>query len=48
MQRRKGLVTASQIALTGCILPQITSVFTYTYSLINWKKECAELVGLFK
>jgi hypothetical protein len=25
----KALVTASQIALADCILPQVTSVFTY-------------------
>lgn len=43
----KGLVTASQIALADCILPQVTLVFTYIYSLINWKKECADMVGAF-
>jgi len=43
----KGLVTASQIALADCISPQVTSVFTYIYSLTNWKKECVDMVGTF-
>ena len=43
----KGLVTASQIALADCILPQVTSVFIYIYSLTIWKYECADMVGAF-
>ena len=43
----KGLVTASQIALADCILPQVTSVFTYIYSLTNWKMEYVDMVGAF-
>ena len=43
----KELVTASQIALADCILPQVTSVFTYIYSLTNWKMEYVDMVGAF-